>query len=122
MGARWQPVGLVELVGAEAAGGVAVARAAADLGAVSAVAGAAEAGGGRIIPRPWRPTASCTTSPGGGEIHVLKLGDSFEKLATNRLASEPEDFSGTPAISDGQIFIRSSRHLYCVSLPETRGA
>lgn len=58
----------------------------------------------------------------GGDIHVLKLGDTFEKLATNRLTSDPEDFSGTPAISDGQIFIRSSRHLYCVSLPETRGA
>jgi outer membrane protein assembly factor BamB len=57
----------------------------------------------------------------GGEIHVLKLGETFEKLATNRLTSEPEDFSGTPAISDGQVFIRSSRHLYCVSLPETRG-
>jgi len=57
----------------------------------------------------------------GGEIHVLKLGETFEKLATNRLTSDPEDFSGTPAISDGQIFIRSSRHLYCVSLPETRG-
>jgi len=56
----------------------------------------------------------------GGDIHVLKLGETFEKLATNRLTSEAEDFSGTPAISDGQIFIRSSRHLYCVSLPEVR--
>jgi len=52
----------------------------------------------------------------GGDIHVLKAGDTFEKLATNRLTSESEDFSATPAISNGQIFIRSSKHLYCVSL------
>lgn len=51
----------------------------------------------------------------GGDIHVLKASDTFEKLATNRLTSETEDFSATPAISNGQIFIRSSKHLYCVS-------
>ena len=50
-----------------------------------------------------------------GEIHVLKAGDTFEKLATNRLTADAEDFSATPAISNGQIFIRSSKHLYCVS-------
>ena len=51
----------------------------------------------------------------GGDIHVIKAGDTFEKLATNRLTSESEEFSATPAISDGQIFFRSSKHLYCVS-------
>ena len=50
-----------------------------------------------------------------GEIHVLKASDTFEKLATNRLTADAEDFSATPAISNGQIFIRSSKHLYCVS-------
>lgn len=50
-----------------------------------------------------------------GEIHVLKAGDTFEKLATNRLTSDAEDFSATPAISNGQIFIRSNKHLYCIS-------
>ncbi len=50
-----------------------------------------------------------------GEVHVLKASDTFEKLATNRLTSESEDFSATPAISNGQIFIRSNKHLYCVS-------
>ncbi len=50
-----------------------------------------------------------------GDIHVIKPGDTFEKLATNRLTSDSEDFSATPAISDGQIFFRSSKHLYCVS-------
>lgn len=51
----------------------------------------------------------------GGDVHVLKASDTFEKLATNRLASDSEDFSATPAISNGQIFFRSNKHLYCVS-------
>ena len=50
-----------------------------------------------------------------GAIHVLKPSDTFEKLATNKITSETEDFSATPAISSGQIFIRSNKHLYCVS-------
>jgi len=50
----------------------------------------------------------------GGEIHVLALGPEFKQLATNRVTDDVEDFSGTPAIADGQLLIRSSRFLYCV--------
>ncbi len=49
-----------------------------------------------------------------GEIFVVKLGDKFEQISANRLTSDTEDFSASPAISDKQIFIRSSKHLYCV--------
>ncbi len=50
-----------------------------------------------------------------GEIFVVKTGATFEQLAVNRLTDQVEDFSSTPAISGKQIFIRSSKHLYCVS-------
>jgi outer membrane protein assembly factor BamB len=50
-----------------------------------------------------------------GSVHVIKPGGTFETLATNRLTADAEDFSATPAISDGQIFIRSDKHLYCIS-------
>lgn len=50
----------------------------------------------------------------GGDIHVLALGGEFKQLATNRVTDEVEDFSGTPAIADGQLLIRSSKFLYCV--------
>jgi hypothetical protein len=50
-----------------------------------------------------------------GDIYVLKPGAALEVLAKNRLTADQEDFSATPAISNGQIFFRSSRHLYCVS-------
>ncbi len=50
-----------------------------------------------------------------GEAHVIKLGDKFEQLATNRVTEDTEDFSATPAISDGALYIRSSKHLYCIA-------
>ena len=46
---------------------------------------------------------------------VLKLGEKFEVVARNRFGSDTADFSATPAISDGQLFIRSSKKLYCVA-------
>jgi outer membrane protein assembly factor BamB len=53
-----------------------------------------------------------------GEAYVLKLGDTFERLAVNRVTEDREDFSATPAVSDGQLFIRSSKHLYCIAASE----
>ena len=50
-----------------------------------------------------------------GAAHVIKLGDTFEQLATNRVTEDAEDFSATPAVSNGALFIRSSKHLYCIA-------
>ncbi len=50
-----------------------------------------------------------------GEMYVLKMGEMFEELARNRVTDDAEDFSATPAISHGALFIRSSAHLYCVA-------
>jgi len=50
-----------------------------------------------------------------GNMFVLTAGKSFEQLAVNRVTDDLEDFSATPAISDGQLFIRSSKHLYCIA-------
>ncbi len=49
-----------------------------------------------------------------GDVYVIQAGDSFLQLAVNRVTSEAEDFSGTPVICDGQLFLRSSKRLYCV--------
>ncbi len=50
-----------------------------------------------------------------GETFVVKAGDQFEQLAVNKVTDEQEDFGATPAISKGAIFIRSNKHLYCIS-------
>ncbi|MDP6719477.1 MAG: serine/threonine protein kinase, partial [Pirellulaceae bacterium] len=46
--------------------------------------------------------------------YVLKATPEFEQIALNKLSDE-SDFSGSPAVSDGQLFIRSEESLYCVA-------
>lgn len=50
-----------------------------------------------------------------GEVYVVKVGDEFEQLAVNRFDSSEGDYHATPAVSDGELFIRSSRTIYCVA-------
>ncbi|MFK7778236.1 MAG: PQQ-binding-like beta-propeller repeat protein [Gimesia sp.] len=50
-----------------------------------------------------------------GDTYVIKASDKLEQLSVNRLTNENEDFSATPAISGGQLFIRSNKYLYCIS-------
>jgi outer membrane protein assembly factor BamB len=52
---------------------------------------------------------------GSGTCYVLKAGDKFEQLAANSVTTDRESFGATPAISNGEIFLRSNKHLYCVS-------
>ena len=46
---------------------------------------------------------------------VLPATPRFEILACNRFASDDSDFSGTPAIADGCLFLRSGKFLFCVT-------
>jgi outer membrane protein assembly factor BamB len=52
----------------------------------------------------------------GGEISVIQLGEEPKLIATNNFESDTTDFSATPAISDGRLYIRSNSYLYCVGL------
>ncbi len=49
-----------------------------------------------------------------GVMHVLKTGPAFEVVARNELG---EKTYASPAISEGQMFLRSFRNLYCVGQP-----
>jgi outer membrane protein assembly factor BamB len=53
-----------------------------------------------------------------GTAHVFKATDKFESIAVNHVTTEDEAFSATPAISSGELFLRSSKHLYCISTSE----
>ena len=46
-----------------------------------------------------------------GNTFVLKASDKFDVVAKNMLK---EECYASPALSDGQIFIRGAKHLYCV--------
>ena len=49
----------------------------------------------------------------GGTL-VLPAKPDYAVLACNRFAGDESDFSGTPAIADGRLYLRSGRFLYCV--------
>jgi outer membrane protein assembly factor BamB len=49
-----------------------------------------------------------------GAVYVIQLEREYKQLAINKFTEEA-DYSATPAIADGQIFIRSSKKLYCVA-------
>ncbi len=45
-----------------------------------------------------------------GEVVVVRMGDTFEVLATNTL--EGQSFIAFPVIVDGDIYLRSRTHLF----------
>jgi outer membrane protein assembly factor BamB len=53
-------------------------------------------------------------------VLVLAAKPSFEDLAQNRFAADDSDFNATPAISDGELFLRSNRFLYCVAETDSK--
>jgi len=54
----------------------------------------------------------CVSRLGGA--YVLAAKPEFAQLAHNEFESDGSDFNASPAISDGQLFLRSNRYLYCV--------
>ena len=47
-----------------------------------------------------------------GVVTVVKAGPKFEVLAKNDLG---EGIVATPAVADGQVYLRGEKHLYCIS-------
>jgi outer membrane protein assembly factor BamB len=72
-------------------------------------------GGGQDYSSPIVADGKLFYAKRNGEIYVLKLGREFEQLAVNKFESADGDFNATPAVSNGQLFIRSNRTLYCVA-------
>lgn len=50
-----------------------------------------------------------------GVMNVLKATSTFERVARNELG---ERTYASPALSEGQIFLRSFKHLYCIGQPK----
>jgi len=47
-------------------------------------------------------------------VFVLAAAPQFKQLGQNRLKNDNSQFNGSPAISRGQIFLRSNIRLYCI--------
>lgn len=50
-----------------------------------------------------------------GQTYVFGLGDDVQQLAVNEVTTDREVFWGSPAVSNGRMVLRSSKHLYCIS-------
>jgi outer membrane protein assembly factor BamB len=50
-----------------------------------------------------------------GVITVIKPGSTFEPIAKNHLG---EGMNASPAISDGKIYLRGNKHLFCIETKE----
>lgn len=48
-------------------------------------------------------------------VLVMPAKPEFNIIAQNKFASDNTDFNATPAISDGELFLRSNKFAYCVS-------
>jgi outer membrane protein assembly factor BamB len=55
---------------------------------------------------------------GSGVVTVVKLGEKFEVVATNTLTDHM--FVASPAVAEGELFLRSKTHLFCVSDGKTK--
>jgi hypothetical protein len=50
-----------------------------------------------------------------GGTFIFAAGPKFKLIAHNRINDDDSQFHGTPAISNGQLFLRSDKYLYCIS-------
>ena len=52
---------------------------------------------------------------GNGQMYVFDVSDQPKQVALNKVTSDTETFWGTPAVSNGNLVMRSSNYLYCVA-------
>ena len=81
---------------------------------VAVVADAAAAWADKTTPRPVLADGKIYYVSRSGTAYVYAAGPEYKLVSQNKLTGGG-DFSATPAISDGQIFIRSSKYLYCIA-------
>jgi outer membrane protein assembly factor BamB len=75
----------------------------------------------RLEPRPGRIYASGVIADGKlyyvsreGGAYVLDAAPRFKLLAHNKIESDTSIFNATPAVSRGQLLLRSDKFLYCI--------
>ena len=62
--------------------------------------------------RLWAANGKLYLASEEGDVIVIKMGEKFEVLATNTL--ENQTFISTPAIVDGEIYLRWQNTLFCI--------
>lgn len=52
---------------------------------------------------------------GTGETFVFDLAGELKQVSVNLVTTDKESFGGSPAISNGNLYVRSDKYLYCVT-------
>ena len=52
---------------------------------------------------------------GNGEMFVFDVANGIEQISVNLFTEDSEKFGGSPAISNGRMYVRSDKYLYCVA-------
>ena len=55
-----------------------------------------------------------------GTCYVIDAKPEYKLLATNKFENDNSEFNGTPAISDGEMFVRSNRFLYSIGKKQSK--
>ncbi len=74
--------------------------------------GGGRSGGGADYASPVLADGKIYFTLGSGAVHVIAADPEFKVIASNNLSFDKSGFGATPAISDGQIIMRSNTHLY----------
>ena len=70
------------------------------------------------------PAGGASPVLAGGKIYVVSrfsgtfvfaAKPEFEQIAQNQFPSDETFFNATPAICDGELFLRSNKYLYCIA-------
>ncbi|MDZ4852291.1 MAG: PQQ-binding-like beta-propeller repeat protein [Pirellulaceae bacterium] len=72
-------------------------------------------GGGGDYASPVIAAGKIIYTTKAGKFYIVDAKPEFALVATNDLSADISGFNGTPAISDGELFLRSNEYLYCVS-------
>ena len=48
-------------------------------------------------------------------VYLFNADKEFKLISHNKISSDDSQFHGTPALSNGEIFLRSDKYLYCIS-------
>ncbi|MGD9857939.1 MAG: PQQ-binding-like beta-propeller repeat protein [Planctomycetaceae bacterium] len=50
-----------------------------------------------------------------GTVYIVQADPQLKVIAQNRFNSDTSEFHATPAVSNGQLFLRSNKALYCIA-------
>ncbi len=71
-------------------------------------------GGGGDYASPVVANGKIYIMTNAGMVHVVEAKPEFKVLASNDMTFDKSGFGSTPAISDGNLFLRSNNTLYCI--------